>query len=223
VAFAICAVVVPLCMAFVDRAVAEYADDHVVRSDAGLLVQHALSGLEGLALVALLGLLAEGIRAMAGRPASPKLRTLVLCCWAVLWAVAAEIILKRVFGRGWPDPTYIGEHQYGFHWLRGGQDWESFPSGTAMVAAAIVAVFWSREPRWRARRRVRAIGTACVILIAAGLVAVNDHWVSDVIAGAFLGSLLGYLTVLLLEEVDPAVSTTGARGRATRSDPFPRP
>lgn len=213
-ALAICAAVVPLCVVFLDRAIAEYADDHFVRTNPGLLLESVLRGLEGVALLALAGLLADGIRAMTRTPAPPRARTWILCCWAALWAVAAEVILKRVFGRGWPDPTYIGEHQYGFHWLHGGPGWESFPSGTAMVTAAIVAVVWNRESRWRARRIVRTIGTACVVLIAAGLVSVNYHWLSDVIAGSFLGALIGYFTVLLLEEGDASVVTTGARAKA---------
>lgn len=217
IAFVVCMVLVALCIAFVDRPVAEYVDAHVVGTALGGWIEAVLRPLEGLALIALLGLLADGVRAMRRVPARPALRTLVLCCWATIWAVAAEIILKRVFGRGWPDPTWIRVHQYGFHWLRGGQDWESFPSGTVTVAAAIVAVVWSREPRWRPRRRIQIAGSLAVVLAAAAVVAVNYHWVGDVVAGAYLGALIGYLTVALLEEADVAVQATGARRRADKA------
>ena len=215
-AFVVCALAVGLCVAFIDRPLAEYADDHVVHTTSAAWLEGALRPLEGVALLALVALVAEGIRVMARKPANPRFRTPILCCWATMWAVAAEIILKRVFGRGWPDPTYIGQHEYGFHWFHGEAQWESFPSGTAMVAAAIVSVAWNRESRWRQRRQLRIIGSTIVVLISAALVAVNYHWLGDVVAGAYIGGLIGYLTVALLDEVDASVHSTGARGSAQR-------
>lgn len=51
-----------------------------------------------------------------------------------MWAVAADIIFKHLFGRGWPDPTYLYDHLYGFHLLRGATHWDSFPSGRAAIS-----------------------------------------------------------------------------------------
>jgi hypothetical protein len=37
-----------------------------------------------------------------------------------------------------------------------------------------------------------------MVLICGGVVVTNEHWVSDVIAGAFLGASIGRMTVLML-------------------------
>jgi membrane-associated phospholipid phosphatase len=115
-----------------------------------------------------------------------------LCSCSVIVAVATEMIFKRVFGRGWPDPTFVRDHLYGFHLLHGETHWDSFPSGTASVSAAILAVLWILKPR------VRAAGLLIVILVIAAVVVTNYHWLSDVIAGAFLGISIGWSTVRLL-------------------------
>jgi membrane-associated phospholipid phosphatase len=57
-----------------------------------------------------------------------------------------------------------------------------------------------------------------VLLVSLAVVVVNYHWVSDVIAGSFVGALVGYLTVALMEEAEPSVHSTGAR----QSTPRPR-
>lgn len=110
-----------------------------------------------------------------------------------MWAVASEIILKRIFGRGWTDPTFVREH--GFHFLHGETHWDAFPSGTATVSFAILAVLWILRPRWR------VAGTAAVVLLSAAVVIGNYHWLSDVIAGGFLGVTIGWGTVALLHPV----------------------
>jgi hypothetical protein len=41
--------------------------------------------------------------------------------WAAMWATAADIIFKHIFGRASPDPTYTQNHLYGFRLLHGGR------------------------------------------------------------------------------------------------------
>ena len=108
-----------------------------------------------------------------------------------MWATAADIILKDVFGRAWPDPSYVQNHLYGFHLLRGGPHWQSFPSATAAISAAIVSVLWIVMPRWR------AIGLLTVVLLCVAVVITDYHWVGDVIACTFLGTSIGWMTVQL--------------------------
>jgi membrane-associated phospholipid phosphatase len=81
-----------------------------------------------------------------------------------MWAVAADIIFKHIFGRGWVDPTYIQNHLYGFHLLHGGQCWESFPSGTAAISSAIFSAIWNLMPR------LRAAGVVIVVLLCLAVV-----------------------------------------------------
>jgi membrane-associated phospholipid phosphatase len=65
----------------------------------------------------------------------------------------------------------------------------SFPSGHATAIASICAVVWLLHPRlrWLA---VAASGVVMVCLVAAGW-----HFVSDVMAGAFVGTTAGLMTV----------------------------
>ncbi len=128
---------------------------------------------------------------MSGRELRSWTETPLLCSWSAMWAVAADIIFKHIFGRGWPDPTYIHDHLYGFHLLRGSPHWDSFPSGTAAISVAIVSVLWIRNPRWRIP------GMLIVFLVSGAVVMANYHWLSDVIAGSFLGATIGWSTVRL--------------------------
>jgi membrane-associated phospholipid phosphatase len=101
----------------------------------------------------------------------------------------ASIIFKRIFGRAWPDPTFVQNRINGFLLLHGGPHWHSFPSGTAAISAAIVSVLWILQPRWR------ALGALTVALLCSAVVVTNHHWVGDVIAGTFLGTFIGWMTV----------------------------
>jgi membrane-associated phospholipid phosphatase len=108
-------------------------------------------------------------------------------------AVAADIVCKHILGRGWPDPTYLHNHLDGFHLLRG-THWDAFPWGTAAISIAIVSVIWIMTPRWR------AIAVLTALLLSVAVVVSNYHWLSDVIAGAFLGASVGWSRVRLLSE-----------------------
>ena len=108
-----------------------------------------------------------------------------------MWATATETIFKRIFGRASADPAYVQNHFHGFHFLHGGFPWDAFPSGTATVSAAIASVLWIVAPRWR------AIGVLLVLLLCIAVVVTNYHWVGDVIAGVFLGTSIGWMTVRL--------------------------
>ncbi|MGO9324935.1 MAG: phosphatase PAP2 family protein [Terracidiphilus sp.] len=94
-----------------------------------------------------------------------------------------------MLGRGSPDPTYLAHHLYGFRFLHAGGGWTSFPSGTATIALTIVAITCLRLPHWRRAVSVLA-GLVCI-----GVTVTNGHWVSDVIAGVFLGACIGWMTV----------------------------
>ena len=192
VAFVACVVVVVLCMAFVDRPLAEYCDAHFRHTAAAHWIDQGLRPFEAGVFVAFLFLLGCGARTLARRPLPRWTAAPLLCAWALMWAIGAEIILKHLFGRGWVDPTYIEQHQYGFHWLHGGWGWDSFPSGTATLAFAVASVLWMVAPRLRAL----AVTVATVLVVA--VVLVNFHWLSDVVAGMFLGAIVGPSTVRLM-------------------------
>jgi len=138
-------------------------------------------------------LLGCGLCRVSGRPLGSWTALPLLVSWTVILAVATEIILKRIFGRGWPDPTFVRDHAYGFHLLHGQTHWDSFPSGTTIVSTALVSALWTLKPRWRAP------GVMICSLLASAVVIGNYHWLSDVVAGAFLGVTVGWSTVRLLQ------------------------
>jgi membrane-associated phospholipid phosphatase len=56
-----------------------------------------------------------------------------------------------------------------------------------------MAVFWICYPRYR------LLYAAIVAAVAIGLMGANYHFLSDIIAGGFLGASTGWITVLLWE------------------------
>jgi membrane-associated phospholipid phosphatase len=190
-AFAATTVAVVMCIAYVDRPVALFFDAHLRHTAARVWLSRALAPLELVVLTALLFLLSCGAWVLSGRELGLWTRTPLLCSWAGMWATAADIIFKHIFGRAWPDPAYIQNRVYEFRLLHGSPHWDSFPSGTAAISAAIASVLWIEMPRWR------AISSVIVVLLCVAVVITNYHWVGDVIAGAFLGTSIGWMTVQL--------------------------
>ena len=138
-----------------------------------------------------------GLVAIMGRR-FPKLEAAVAMC--AISTLATTIIkdqLKFAFGRTWPDTwgprivSYLRDNAYGFHFFQFGKSFESFPSGHAAVAAAVLSVVWISFPKGRV---IYAIG---VVAVDIGLVALNLHFFSDVVAGTFLGVSTGLFTVAL--------------------------
>jgi membrane-associated phospholipid phosphatase len=97
-----------------------------------------------------------GLAAIMGRKFSRIETAILLCNIAVLGADAIKNLLKFVFGRTWPDSwepgilSLIHDNAYGFHFFQQGKSYESFPSGHAAVAAAVMSVLWILFPRLRA-------------------------------------------------------------------------
>jgi membrane-associated phospholipid phosphatase len=115
-------------------------------------------------------------------------RVLLVACLTLIVADQARESLGDLCGRYWPEtwhnnPSLIGTGAYGFHPFETGDDVGSFPSGHTARIAAFLGVFWFAYPRWR---------LACLLLgvpLAGSLVALNYHFVGDVVAGAYLGAV----------------------------------
>ena len=148
--------------------------------------------------IAVITFVVLGIIGLTGRPLS-KLRSVILFCSLSL--IVVETIknqIKFVFGRTWPEtwyknnPSFIQDGVYGFNWFHAGQAYQSFPSGHMAATCAIVAVIWVYYPR------LRFIYSAIVLAVLIGLLGTNFHFLSDCIAGAFLGTSVGLMTSKLL-------------------------
>lgn len=110
----------------------------------------------------------------------------VACCAAFFALAANDYGLKPIFGRR--DPHLFLGNPAGavFHIFHGDQSCV-FPSGHMAMAAAFVAVLIKVYPR---------SGPFCVGLLCAGAVAllIGDwHFVSDIVAGAFVGGTAGFI------------------------------
>ncbi len=124
--------------------------------------------------------LAKGIR-------NEHTRFMQLCGVSVPLAYAAKAVLQYAFGRADPRLWLAHRQLVGFHWFHGGAGFTSFPSGHMTVFVAAAAVLWLQYPRFRA---VYASGA---VLLGTALVATNYHFVSDVVAGAYLGIFVCYI------------------------------
>ncbi len=191
-ALALCALAVVACVYYCDRPLAEIFDTCVQHSEISDWLKGLLAPLVLIPMAALVFQFGAGCWVLSGRQLNAWTQKTLLCSWSTTWALAAEFVCKRIFGRGWPDPTYIENHLYGFRFLHGTQHWNSFPSGTATISAAIAATIWLIAPR------LRLPAVLLAALLCVGVVVTNGHWLSDVIAGAFLGASIGWMTVSLL-------------------------
>jgi membrane-associated phospholipid phosphatase len=177
-----------VCYFFVDRPVAWFVHDH--RFYPREMLQWPPLFSEWLKIVALVAMILV-IPWCAWKPGG-RFQTVLLAI-SVNLVVTAVIkkLLKWGCGRNWPEsweagkPSLIGSGAYGFHPFHHGDAYQSFPSGHAAMVCSVLAILWLSYPRWRGWYAV-AGGAVCV-----GLVAMNYHFVSDVIAGAMLGSITG--------------------------------
>ncbi len=192
IAGAVTVIATLVCVAYIDRPLAEFFDLHVRHTVVWNGLYAALFPLGLVPVVAMLFLFGCGAWVLSGRSLPQSTWAPMLCSWATMWAIAVETILKRIFGRGWPDPTYLQDHLYGFHLLQGGHEhWNSFPSGTALVSCSLAAMLWHAMPSWRVPVVV------LVVMLCSAIVLTNLHWLGDLLPGIFLGSSMGWMTVRL--------------------------
>jgi len=93
--------------------------------------------------------------------------------------VSADVI-KYLAGRARPI-LYFSEQLYGFNCFHYEYEWISFPSGHAATAFSAAIVFTTLYPRWR------ILFLFAGTLIAFSRIFLTQHYISDVIAGSFLG------------------------------------
>lgn len=183
-----CAALTLLAIAFADRPLATLSHR---------LIQHKqifiwLTWIADVPLPASAIILAlAGLGLLLGWRPGPMAKVLIAASVATLVAESIKDELKLAFGRTWPEtwtngnPSWIGDHVFGFFPFHGGAGWASFPSGHTTVIAAPMAVFWRAMPRWR------ILWGALVVLVAIGLLGADYHFLGDIIAGLYLGVAVG--------------------------------
>lgn len=155
------------------------------------------SPISSVSLISTCLFIACGLSAIMSRRFSKSGVACALCAISTLAAILIKDELKFAFGRTWPDSwgpgilSLVRNGVYGFHFFHSGRSFESFPSGHATVAAAVLSVPWILFSR------MRAVCAICIVGVDIALVALNLHFLSDVIAGTFIGCSTGLFTVAL--------------------------
>lgn len=196
IALAVCTLLVLVGYFFVDRPVAFWVHDHDI---------HRFTLLKTITLApplaetwAPLVLVIVMIRRAFG-PVTKLEWTLFVAAIALMVADEFRESLSVVFGRYWPEtwrdnnPSLIANDAYGFHWFQSGSAYGSFPSGHMARTAGAVAVFWVALPQLA----IRIVGIIAILAMAISLIGMNYHFVSDVVAGSFLGAIVGVYAAVL--------------------------
>lgn len=210
IALAACTIAVIVCYEWIDRPVAFYVHRHqlnLYRVFRWLTLPPPwVQSWSPLLIAALLVRRAWG-------PLPRCLQVLLVACLSLLVADQFRTSLGDLCGRYWPEtwfddnPSLIGNGTYGFHPFAHGDDVGSFPSGHAARILGFAAVWWLAVPRSRAL--VVLIGPPMLV----SLVAMNYHFVGDVIAGSTLGAIVAaYAVQIATLNADrlPAAGATAA-------------
>jgi len=195
VSFVLTTVLILVSYQWLDRPIAFFAHDHVLPLVAfaplARKIPELVAPLAGAALIAV------AVRALAKRRLSHAQSVLLLCSLSFFVAEGIKTYLKLAFGRTWPEtwiqgnPSLIRDGVYGFHPFHGGIGFNSFPSGHITAVCAVVSVLWICYPK------LRPLYLIYVLAAAAVLVASNSHFLSDVIAGGFLGGSTGWVATMM--------------------------
>jgi membrane-associated phospholipid phosphatase len=94
---------------------------------------------------------------------------------STLLTALAALLLKISFGRSTD----------GFHPFHYGAAFWAFPSGHTACTISVTAVVGVALPRWR------LVGWSLVGIVGAALIALNHHYIGDIIGGAFVGWAIG--------------------------------
>jgi membrane-associated phospholipid phosphatase len=193
------AIAVVVCYKWIDRPVAFFMAAHAMHEDTFILMQRLP---EAFPVMAAIIFVFVGVWTIVGHPLPRFVTTLLLSSIGYVAAEAVNRPLKIAFGRTWPDtwthgnPSLIHNNVYGFNPFHGGQGYLSFPSGHTTAICAVVAVFWQRYPRYR------PLYALLVTVVVTGLIGADFHFVSDVIAGGFVGASTGWIAVSMSRDGD---------------------
>ncbi|MFP5204670.1 MAG: phosphatase PAP2 family protein [Acidobacteriota bacterium] len=178
----ICTLLVAMAFRYLDVPVARRVDG-ILTSATGLATGLASAVLLGIEAVVALALIV--IRIARGNLSTFRKATVLACLTSICTYAINSSTLKVFFGVPTPAAVLHGV-QHAFH-LLGGSSESSFPSGHMALAGAFAGVFMRLY-------RTSIVPLSALLLLAAVLLIVgNWHFVSDVIAGSFVGISVGLL------------------------------
>jgi membrane-associated phospholipid phosphatase len=187
IATALCIIAVLVCYFWTDRPVAFFVyDHHINKIQVFRWLTYPPAEVQNWSALVLTVLIVR----RAWGPFLHWQKVLLVACLSLIVADDFRISLGDVFGRYWPEtwthdnPSLIGTGTYGFHPFQRGDDIGSFPSGHACRILGFAGVWMIAMPS------SRVIATILSAPMLVSLVAMNYHFVSDVIAGSVLGGII---------------------------------
>lgn len=124
-----------------------------------------------------------------------KAGLIIIICMAANGILIEQ--LKYVFGRYWASTWYHGnlsliqDGKYGFTWFNAQHGYNSFPSGhTAVTFTVMTAAAWQYN-----NVKFNLFAAFNCLAIAAGLILMCYHYVSDILIGGLVGSLVSYFVL----------------------------
>ena len=133
-----------------------------------------------------------------GKKSFPAYAGLFLFCSVAASGLITDLI-KYIAGRARPE-LYFSEQLFGFDFLQWEHAWTSFPSGHSATAFSVAMLISTLYPRWR------TLSFAAGFMVAFSRIFLTEHYVSDVIAGSFLGiiSTTVVYNSLFKKKLDPS-------------------
>jgi membrane-associated phospholipid phosphatase len=209
IALVVTTALVAVAYAWLDRPIAFFAHSELTHNK---LFAQLPKISEWFALIAIFVFAVLGLRGLTGRPLSKFEAVILLGAISLVASAAIKNQLKLVFGRTWPEtwinnnPSLIRDNVYGFNFFHEGRGYEAFPSGHTTAVCAAMSVLWICYPRYRP---LYALVVAAVVV---GLIGADFHFLSDIVAGAFIGASTGWIAVLLWQAGGPRrISDDGGR------------
>jgi membrane-associated phospholipid phosphatase len=190
-----------LVMALGDHGVREWVEDHQKTSytNSSLFISHLG---EMPFLIGLSAVLYGGGEAFK----NDGLRETGLLCLES-YAIGGAIVtgIKYIFARARP---LSGEGEQSFHWFSFKNREHAMPSGHACAAFSVASVIAGRSDSVL----VGALSYGLASLVAISRVNNNEHWLSDVVAGSFLGYFIGKKILALNRPAQPGRPTLSFGG-----------
>jgi membrane-associated phospholipid phosphatase len=196
-ALLICGACVTISYFFIDRPFAYFAHDELLGYRATFDLVGRLPNVLGPLVIGCTLIFA--VRAVLGRPTTEIQASIVLSALSLALSAILENWLKFAFGRTWPEtwvldnPSLIRDGVHNFNPFHDGPGFAAFPSGHMVAISAIISTFWFLHPR------LRWICAICIATVFIGELGANYHFVSDLIAGGFVGFSVGLMIISLWE------------------------
>jgi membrane-associated phospholipid phosphatase len=197
IAFGLMILAVAICYVAVDRPLALFMHERWASFKSFFVFLTLIP--EPFPVIAALIVVGLGLRSLTGLPLARPHAVALLWSLSLLVTTTINRQFKFAFGRSWPEtwvnnnPSFIRDGVYGFNPFHGGAGFQAFPSGHMAAICVAAVVLWFCYPR------LRAIYALLVATVAIGLIGTNYHFLSDVIAGSFVGVSIGYFAIALWE------------------------